>query len=237
IQCLSIGTLSDIYSATERGNAIGIFYLGFFIGPVIGPPIGGFLTQYISWRSLFWFIATFATIRLLLLFIFLPETYFYRNNSITNPSKPAFNLLAPILLLRHTNVTLLWVVLPVERSQIYYSTGILKNVDNYFPELRLHGAWWGASLIPLSYFCFGWFLEYKVYVVYPVIAMLIGTFMSQIATNSCETYLIDSYPESSASIVALSTVCKCIVAPSMLVAAAPIDHSVGAGLTFTILTL
>ncbi|CAI2173152.1 15200_t:CDS:2, partial [Funneliformis geosporum] len=47
IQCLSIGTLSDIYNATERGNAIGIFYLGFFIGPVIGPPIGGFLTQYI----------------------------------------------------------------------------------------------------------------------------------------------------------------------------------------------
>lgn len=66
---------------------------------------------------------------------------------------------------------------------------------------------------------------------------LTGAFVSQIATNSCETYLIDSYPKSSASIVALSNVCKCIVAPSMLIAASPIDHSVGTGLTFSILIL
>ncbi|GES87910.1 major facilitator superfamily domain-containing protein [Rhizophagus clarus] len=44
VQCLSVGTLSDIYSATEKENAIGVFYLGFFIRPVIGLPIGRFLT-------------------------------------------------------------------------------------------------------------------------------------------------------------------------------------------------
>ncbi|RGB36796.1 major facilitator superfamily domain-containing protein [Rhizophagus diaphanus] len=273
VQCLSVGTLSDIYNATERGNAIGVFYLGFFIGLVIGPPIGGFLTQYISWRSLFWFIAIFATIRLFLIFIFLPETY--NKPSTTNSSQSVFNPLAPILLLRHANVTLvilywIWIIsihfvvnilIPTKFHLTYGATtseigliflapgaglvlgsfaggrvsdfllkrNIKKRDGSCYPELRLHGAWWGASLIPLCYFCFGWFIEYEVFIVYPVVAMFIGAFVSQIATNSCETYLIDSYPKSSASIVALSNVCKCIVAPSMLIAAAPIDHSVGTG--------
>ncbi|CAB4399327.1 unnamed protein product [Rhizophagus irregularis] len=281
VQCLSVGTLTDIYNTTERGNAIGVFYLGFFIGLVIGPPIGGFLTQYISWRSLFWFIAIFATIRLFLIFIFLPETY--NKSSTTNSSQSVFNPLAPILLLRHANVTLvilywIWIIsihyvvnilIPTKFHLIYGAAtseigliflapgaglvlgsfaggrvsdfllkrNIKKRDGSYYPELRLHGAWWGASLIPLCYFCFGWFIEYEVFIVYPVVAMFIGAFVSQIATNSCETYLIDSYPKSSASIVALSNVCKCIVAPSMLIAAAPIDHSVGTGLTFSILIL
>ncbi|CAB4470550.1 MFS general substrate transporter [Rhizophagus irregularis] len=281
VQCLSVGTLTDIYNTTERGNAIGVFYLGFFIGLVIGPPIGGFLTQYISWRSLFWFIAIFATIRLFLIFIFLPETY--NKSSTTNSSQSVFNPLAPILLLRHANVTLvilywIWIIsihyvvnilIPTKFHLIYGAAtseigliflapgaglvlgsfaggrvsdfllkrNIKKRDGSYYPELRLHGAWWGASLIPLCYFCFGWFIEYEVFIVYPVVAMFIGAFVSQIATNSCETYLIDSYPKSSASIVALSNVCKCIVAPSMLIAASPIDHSVGTGLTFSILIL
>ncbi len=220
IQCLSVGILSDIYSVTERGNAIGVFYLGFFIGPVIGPPIGGFLTQYISWRSLFWFITIFATIRLFLLFIFLPETYWYQNGPTTTNASKSYNPLAPILFLRHANVTLvilywIWIIsihfvvnilIPTkfhltygastsEVGLIFLAPGvglvlgsftggkvsdfllkwnIKRREGNYYAELRLHGAWWGAALIPLCYFCFGWFLEYKVYIVYPIIAMFIG---------------------------------------------------------------
>lgn len=218
VQCLSVGTLTDIYNTTERGNAIGVFYLGFFIGLVIGPPIGGFLTQYISWRSLFWFIAIFATIRLFLIFIFLPETY--NKSSTTNSSQSVFNPLAPILLLRHANVTLvilywIWIIsihyvvnilIPTKFHLIYGAAtseigliflapgaglvlgsfaggrvsdfllkrNIKKRDGSYYPELRLHGAWWGASLIPLCYFCFGWFIEYEVFIVYPVVAMFIG---------------------------------------------------------------
>jgi hypothetical protein len=59
-------------------------------------------------------------------------------------------------------------------SDFLLKRNIKKRDGSYYPELRLHGAWWGASLIPLCYFCFGWFIEYEVFIVYPVVAMFIG---------------------------------------------------------------
>ncbi|KAH8424265.1 MFS transporter [Aspergillus melleus] len=48
------GAISDMWTAEERGKAMGIYTLGPLLGPVIGPIAGGFIAQYSTWRWVFW---------------------------------------------------------------------------------------------------------------------------------------------------------------------------------------
>ncbi|KAG1498681.1 hypothetical protein G6F47_011220 [Rhizopus delemar] len=71
---LGAGVIADTIAVEVRGSAYGIFYIGPLVGPVIGPTIGGFLCQYWSWESTFYFTAILAGILLLLTAAYLPET-------------------------------------------------------------------------------------------------------------------------------------------------------------------
>jgi multidrug resistance protein len=44
------GVIADVFTASERGLAMGIFALAPFLGPTIGPIVGGFLGQSEGWR-------------------------------------------------------------------------------------------------------------------------------------------------------------------------------------------
>lgn len=71
---LSIAVVADISTSAERGKYMGYATSGILFGPAFGPTIGGILAQYLGWRSIFWFLAIFAGV-LLVLFVFLfPET-------------------------------------------------------------------------------------------------------------------------------------------------------------------
>ncbi|OJI79834.1 hypothetical protein ASPTUDRAFT_130551 [Aspergillus tubingensis CBS 134.48] len=48
------GAISDMWTADERGKAMGLYTLGPILGPVVGPIAGGFITQYSTWRWVFW---------------------------------------------------------------------------------------------------------------------------------------------------------------------------------------
>ncbi|PWY76981.1 putative MFS transporter [Aspergillus heteromorphus CBS 117.55] len=48
------GAISDMWSAEERGKAMGVYTLGPLLGPVVGPIAGGFIAQYSTWRWVFW---------------------------------------------------------------------------------------------------------------------------------------------------------------------------------------
>lgn len=48
------GAISDIWSAEERGKAMGIYTLAPLLGPVVGPIAGGFIAEYTTWRWVFW---------------------------------------------------------------------------------------------------------------------------------------------------------------------------------------
>ncbi|KAK1139157.1 hypothetical protein N8T08_001213 [Aspergillus melleus] len=48
------GAISDMWSAEERGKAMGLYTLGPILGPVVGPIAGGFIAQYSTWRWVFW---------------------------------------------------------------------------------------------------------------------------------------------------------------------------------------
>ena len=50
----SIAILIDSFPSNERGKALGINQLAIVLGSVLGLVIGGFLTSYLGWRSIFW---------------------------------------------------------------------------------------------------------------------------------------------------------------------------------------
>ncbi|KAJ5373167.1 MFS transporter [Penicillium concentricum] len=73
-QSVGAGVISDIYISTERGTALGWFYLGTLIGPLVAPIVGGALQIWLGWRSNLYFMAIFTFAIAILILFALPET-------------------------------------------------------------------------------------------------------------------------------------------------------------------
>ncbi|KAI0195504.1 putative MFS transporter [Astrocystis sublimbata] len=71
---LSLATVSDIVTSAERGSYTSSVQLGWMLGPSVGPVIGGLLSQFLGWKSIFWFLAIYAGSVWLFSLLFLPET-------------------------------------------------------------------------------------------------------------------------------------------------------------------
>jgi len=54
LQPMSQAILMETFPPEERGKALGIFGMGAVCGPVLGPLLGGWLTDYYSWRWIFY---------------------------------------------------------------------------------------------------------------------------------------------------------------------------------------
>lgn len=50
-----VALLSSVYPAKHRGKALGFFITAVYVGLFLGPLLGGFLTQNLGWRSIFFF--------------------------------------------------------------------------------------------------------------------------------------------------------------------------------------
>ena len=71
---LSQSIMLDTYPREKHGSAMALWGMGVMVGPIIGPTLGGWLTEYYSWRWVFYInlpVGLLATIGLL---IFLPES-------------------------------------------------------------------------------------------------------------------------------------------------------------------
>ncbi|TVY16897.1 Itaconate transport protein [Lachnellula arida] len=82
---LGYGVVADISSSAERGKYMGILGAGTMMGPAIGPVIGGILTQFLGWRSVFWFLVIIAGCFLVPFALTVPET---GRNVVGNGSVP-----------------------------------------------------------------------------------------------------------------------------------------------------
>jgi len=53
IQPVGMAIVADLFEPHERGRALGIWGTGVMIGPALGPTLGGYLTDWFSWRVIF----------------------------------------------------------------------------------------------------------------------------------------------------------------------------------------
>ena len=71
---LSQGILLDMYSVEERGKAMALFGVSVMVGPVLGPVIGGWLTDHISWRWVFYINVPIGLLAFMGIVVFVKET-------------------------------------------------------------------------------------------------------------------------------------------------------------------
>ncbi|KAI9732210.1 MAG: hypothetical protein M1834_004307 [Cirrosporium novae-zelandiae] len=69
------GTISDVIPQEKRGAAMAIFAVGPLIGPIVGPVAGGFLSQAVDWRWVFWVVSIAAGAVSILVLVCMRETY------------------------------------------------------------------------------------------------------------------------------------------------------------------
>ncbi|MGE0875114.1 MAG: DHA2 family efflux MFS transporter permease subunit [Burkholderiales bacterium] len=71
---LSQAIILDTYPPAEQGKAMALWGLGSVFGPVIGPTLGGYLTELMSWRAIFYINLPVGLLALAGTAIFVPET-------------------------------------------------------------------------------------------------------------------------------------------------------------------
>ena len=71
---LSQATLLDIYPPHRHGQAMALFGIGSMVGGIIGPTLGGWLTEWMTWRAVFLINVPFGSLACLGLYLFMPSS-------------------------------------------------------------------------------------------------------------------------------------------------------------------
>ncbi len=78
----SLAILSENFPPERRGNAVGWWGMGNVMGPALGPTLGGVLTHYFGWQSVFYVNLPIGIVTILLTFRYLS---FLRGQPTTRP--------------------------------------------------------------------------------------------------------------------------------------------------------
>jgi DHA2 family multidrug resistance protein len=70
---LSQSVLLDTYPREKHGSAMALWGMGVMVGPILGPTLGGYLTEYYSWRWAFYINLPVGILALLGIAAFVPE--------------------------------------------------------------------------------------------------------------------------------------------------------------------
>ncbi|WP_457638771.1 DHA2 family efflux MFS transporter permease subunit [Persephonella sp.] len=76
--------LFAVYPPEKKGLAMGIFGLGVSFAPSLGPTLGGYITEYINWRWVFFINIPFGILTVMLALFYLPETSLIREKTKLN---------------------------------------------------------------------------------------------------------------------------------------------------------
>jgi MFS transporter, DHA2 family, multidrug resistance protein len=71
---LSQGVMVNTFPPTERGKAMAIWGIGVMLAPVLGPTVGGFITEHLSWRWVFYINLPVGLLNLALVAQLIPKS-------------------------------------------------------------------------------------------------------------------------------------------------------------------
>ncbi|CAO3607921.1 unnamed protein product [Cunninghamella blakesleeana] len=272
-QAVGAGTITDLFEMKQRGNAMGLFFLGSLLGPVIGPVVGGWLNEYVNWRYMFWLLTGLGGLVFLLIVFFLPETKVKQGeNKKSGKSiilQPFRHLLQPAVLCASIPLALAYgfmyfmiASLPREMNDNYglssvaiglaylpngignalgamiagiVSDRLIKKKPNPSKKDRLPIMWVGIFLLLIGELIYGWCDQYKIMIVTTMIGLFLlglGVGFIQTPTN---TYLVDAYSSSSASVISASNLLRCTCAGLTPLLAPTMISAIGNGWSMTIL--
>ncbi|KAJ5970602.1 Major facilitator superfamily domain general substrate transporter [Penicillium vulpinum] len=78
VECLPSATIAEIYFLHERAYRVGIYTLLLLGGKNLIPLVSAAIIQGLSWRWVFWIVAMIVGMCFVLLFLFVPETFWDR---------------------------------------------------------------------------------------------------------------------------------------------------------------
>ena len=70
---MTMAFLSSVFPPDQRGRAMGLFGMGQTAGPILGTALGGYLTEYLSWRMIFFLNTVPGMVCLVLIVLVLPN--------------------------------------------------------------------------------------------------------------------------------------------------------------------
>lgn len=73
--CLNPAITGDLFAAKKRGSAMSLTSMIPILGSALGPILGGYITQYLSWRWTFWLMAIVTACLSLIMAAVLKESY------------------------------------------------------------------------------------------------------------------------------------------------------------------
>src|SRR5262245_38060104 len=73
IQPMTMMFMSSVFPPAQRGLAMGLFGMGQTAGPIVGTVIGGYLTEYLGWRMVFFLNVVPGVICVVLILLILPN--------------------------------------------------------------------------------------------------------------------------------------------------------------------
>lgn len=81
LQPLSQAVLLESFKPEDRGRAMGFWGLGIVVAPILGPVVGGWLTEYYSWRWVFYINLPFGVASLLMTRAYVFDPPYLRRES------------------------------------------------------------------------------------------------------------------------------------------------------------
>jgi DHA2 family multidrug resistance protein len=82
LQPLSLAILLEAFPPSERGMAMAIFGMGVIFGPILGPILGGWITDNLTWRWIFYINIPIGVIAIILALMFIFDPPYIRRKAV-----------------------------------------------------------------------------------------------------------------------------------------------------------